>query len=98
MAPEAEDYEGAKPSAGSGASSGEDGSPVPADATTAAPASEEEKPSMLKKFLEKSELDLSTVLILMKGGLPPAIALALLQVNVIANYFATIGYVHHKIL
>jgi hypothetical protein len=49
------------------------------------------KPSVLKKFWTALELDAFTILLLAKGGIPPALALALLQVRVIADHFATVG-------
>jgi hypothetical protein len=75
----------------SGVSSDDNGTHPTADAekTEAKP----KEPSLLKKLVDSLELDLITILLLMKGGLPPAIALGLLQVDVIANHFTTIGYV-----
>lgn len=49
------------------------------------------RPSRLKRIWNALELDLFTVLLLAKGGLPPALALGLLQVTVIAFHFTTIG-------
>ncbi|KIW03822.1 uncharacterized protein PV09_05121 [Verruconis gallopava] len=49
-------------------------------------------PSLGKKIWNALELDIFTILLLMKGGLSPAIALCLLQVDVIAFHFGSIGY------
>ena len=48
--------------------------------------------SMLKRIWAFTELDIFTLLLMAKGGIPPALALGLLQVTVIADHFSTIGY------
>ena len=51
------------------------------------------KPSIGSRVWRFLELDVFTLLLMAKGGLPPALALGLLQITVIANHFSTIGYV-----
>ncbi|KIW86343.1 hypothetical protein Z517_01739 [Fonsecaea pedrosoi CBS 271.37] len=50
------------------------------------------KPSMLKKIWAKLGLDIPTVLLMLKGGLPPAIALAAYQSDEWAKQYSTLGY------
>jgi hypothetical protein len=52
----------------------------------------EKKPSMFGKINEKLALDVPTVLMMMKGGLPPVIALSIYQADDIANTYSTLGY------
>jgi hypothetical protein len=78
----------------SGASTDENGThQAPGAKEPGKSESKPKQPSIFKKIWASLELDLFTVLLLAKGGLPPAIALGLLQVDVIANHFTTIGYV-----
>jgi hypothetical protein len=50
------------------------------------------KPSRLKSIWTSLDLDVFTILLMAKGGIPPALALGLLQITVVANHFSTIGY------
>lgn len=50
------------------------------------------KPSRLKKVWTYLELDMFTILLMAKGGIPPTLALGLLQITAVANHFTTIGY------
>ncbi|KAJ5807354.1 Brefeldin A sensitivity protein [Penicillium robsamsonii] len=46
----------------------------------------------VKKSWQKLGLDRPTVLLMMKGGLPPTIAIAICQNKVVAHEFTTLGY------
>ncbi|KAI9721166.1 MAG: hypothetical protein M1828_005273 [Chrysothrix sp. TS-e1954] len=50
------------------------------------------KPSIPKRLWKKSGLDIPSVIILLKAGVPIAIALAIYQIDAVANHFTTIGY------
>ncbi|KAJ5496497.1 Brefeldin A sensitivity protein [Penicillium fimorum] len=48
--------------------------------------------SSVKKTWQKLGLDRPTVLLMMKGGLPPTIAISICQSKVVAHEFTTLGY------
>ena len=76
----------------SGASGAENGhSHGPKRETAQRSATPTKGPSRIKRVWNALELDTVTVLLLAKGGIPPALALALLQITVIAKHFTTIG-------
>ncbi|KIY04117.1 uncharacterized protein Z520_00809 [Fonsecaea multimorphosa CBS 102226] len=50
------------------------------------------KPGLLKKIQTKLNLDVPTLLLMLKGGLPPAIALAAYQSDKWAKTYSTLGY------
>lgn len=52
----------------------------------------EKKPSIFARINTKLMLDVPTVLMMLKGGLPPAIALSMHQASDVANTYATLGY------
>ncbi|KAL5402320.1 hypothetical protein PMIN03_010782 [Paraphaeosphaeria minitans] len=55
-------------------------------------AAKEKKPSILARINAKFMLDVPTVLMMLKGGLPPVIALSMYQAGDIAATYATLGY------
>jgi hypothetical protein len=52
----------------------------------------EKKPSIFGRINAKLGLDVPTVLMMMKGGLPPVIALSMYQADDIAETYSTLGY------
>ncbi|KAL1606225.1 hypothetical protein SLS60_003627 [Paraconiothyrium brasiliense] len=52
----------------------------------------EKKPSILAKAWKKTQLDVPTILMMLKGGLPPVIALSMYQADDIAETYTTLGY------
>ncbi|KIW33378.1 uncharacterized protein PV07_00235 [Cladophialophora immunda] len=50
------------------------------------------KPGLFKKIRTKLNLDVPTLLLMLKGGLPPAIALAAYQSDAWAKQYSTLGY------
>lgn len=50
------------------------------------------KPSIMSRMWKKTQLDVPTILIMMKGGLPPVISLAIYQSSGVAATYATLGY------
>lgn len=55
-------------------------------------AKKEKKPSMFSKILKKTQLDVPTVLMMLKGGLPPVIALSIYESDDVAKTYTTLGY------
>ncbi|KAI9648995.1 hypothetical protein NHQ30_001561 [Ciborinia camelliae] len=53
---------------------------------------EEKKPSKLKKFWGKLGLDVPTLMLMFKGSVAPAIAIAFYEANSVAKTFTTLGY------
>jgi hypothetical protein len=49
-------------------------------------------PSKLKKLWDKAELDKVTLILMLKGSLPPIIAIAMYQSDAVAQQYATLGY------
>ncbi|KAJ4290206.1 hypothetical protein N0V90_010421 [Kalmusia sp. IMI 367209] len=62
------------------------------DVTKGSKAEKEERPSIFGRIWKKMDLDVPTVLMMMKAGLPPTIALAMFQSTDVADTYATIGY------
>lgn len=52
----------------------------------------EKKPSKLKQLWEKAGLDKVTLILMLKGSLPPIIAIAMYQSPAVAQQYATLGY------
>jgi hypothetical protein len=50
------------------------------------------QPSKLKQLWNKIGLDRMTLLIMVKGSLPPTIAIAMYQADAVAAFYGTIGY------
>ena len=50
------------------------------------------KPSILKRIWDRLGLNPMVIILMMKGALPPTIAIALFQSNGFANTFTTLGY------
>lgn len=50
------------------------------------------KPSLPSRLLSASQLDAPTLLMMLKGGLPPIIALSIYQSTSVASTFSTLGY------
>jgi len=82
------------------ASSGEDDSVGKAAQTTngtEAPSQQDQpdgqkQPSKLKQLWAKIGLDVGTVVIMVKGSLPPIIALSMYQADAVAQHYSTLGY------
>ncbi|KAF2438366.1 hypothetical protein P171DRAFT_423526 [Karstenula rhodostoma CBS 690.94] len=55
-------------------------------------ATKEDKPSILARINTKLMLDVPTVLMMLKAGLPPVIALSMYQADDIANTYTMLGY------
>ncbi|KAK6434592.1 hypothetical protein LTR95_009221 [Oleoguttula sp. CCFEE 5521] len=79
--------------------SGENGSdptrPNQSETTHAAPVAArtpEIKPSKIKQLWQQSGLDVFTVLMMVKGSLPPTIAIAIYQAPAVAAHYSTLGY------
>ncbi|KAF2742174.1 hypothetical protein M011DRAFT_497660 [Sporormia fimetaria CBS 119925] len=53
---------------------------------------EAKKKSNIMRLWKKTGLDTHTVLLMMKAGLPPTIALAIYQADAVARTYATLGY------
>lgn len=55
---------------------------------------DEEKPkdSKLKVFWNKLGLDAPTMVIMIKGSVPPVVAIAMYQADAVATHFRTLGY------
>lgn len=70
--------------------------PMPQEADQNAPRRQvEEEPkrlSIMKKIWTKIDLDLPTFLLMVKGSLPPLIALAMYQSKMVAEKYDTLGY------
>ncbi len=78
-----------------GSSSGSDERPAPAQpAGVAAPKQdgEKKKPSKLKQWWDKLGLDLMTVKMMIKGSIPPTVAIAMYQSKPVAEVYQTLGY------
>lgn len=56
------------------------------------PKPEENKPARLKQLWQKAGLDPITLALMLKGSLPPTIAIAMYQADAVANHFTTLGY------
>ncbi|CAK4030632.1 hypothetical protein DOTSEDRAFT_68258 [Lecanosticta acicola] len=56
------------------------------------PREEGKKPSKLKQIWTKTGLDVPTLLMMLKGSLPPTIGIAIYQAPDVANQYQTIGY------
>lgn len=52
----------------------------------------ENKPSKLKVLWDKAGLDKVTLILMLKGSLPPVIAIAMYQSQAVAQQYATLGY------
>lgn len=50
------------------------------------------KPSKLKQIWTKTGLDVGTIMMMVKGGLPPTIAIAMYQSPAVAAQYSTLGY------
>jgi hypothetical protein len=50
------------------------------------------KPGLLKRVWIAVGLDLPTLIVMLKGALPPIIALAMLRSKTVANKYTTLGY------
>ncbi|OQO12602.1 hypothetical protein B0A48_02064 [Cryoendolithus antarcticus] len=79
---------------GSGENGSESARPEQSAATQAAPATAtpEKKPSKIKQLWQKSGLDVFTVLMMIKGSLPPTIAIAIYQAPAVSAHYSTLGY------
>ena len=75
-----------------GSSSESDEKPAEEQAAQPKQQEKEKKPSKLKQLWEKSGLDLMTLKMMVKGSLPPTIAIALYQVDSFAAHYQTLGY------
>ncbi|KAK3313703.1 hypothetical protein B0H66DRAFT_358322 [Apodospora peruviana] len=51
-----------------------------------------ERPAFLASWVARLGLDKSTVLMMLKGSLPPTIGIAIYQSTAVANYFGSFGY------
>ena len=56
------------------------------------PAPSPSKPSLVKRIWTKSGLNLITLQLMFKGAVPPTVALAMYQSDVVAKHYSTIGY------
>lgn len=52
----------------------------------------EKKPSTFAKIWKKTQLDVPTIMMMLKGGMPPVIAMAMYEADDIADTYATLGY------
>lgn len=55
-------------------------------------ANDSKKPNKLKQLWTKAGLDASTLILMLKGSLPPTIAIAMYQSPAVAAEFTTLGY------
>ncbi|SMR51033.1 unnamed protein product [Zymoseptoria tritici ST99CH_1E4] len=55
-------------------------------------ANDAKKPNQLKQLWTKAGLDASTLILMLKGSLPPTIAIAMYQSPAVAAEFTTLGY------
>lgn len=53
---------------------------------------ESKKPSKIKALWEKAGLDMSTIMMMFKGSLPPTIAIAMYQARDVQQVYQTLGY------
>ena len=56
------------------------------------PVTEEKKPSKLKQLWQKAGLDLMTLSMMVKGSIPPTIAIAMYQSKGVEDVYQTLGY------
>ncbi|KAK3719522.1 hypothetical protein LTR37_004380 [Vermiconidia calcicola] len=53
---------------------------------------QKKKPSRLKQLWEKAELDVMTLQMMVKGSVPPIVAIAMYQADAVAAQYQTLGY------
>lgn len=53
---------------------------------------EQKRPSKLKQLWQKAGLDYMTLALMLKGSLPPTIAIAMYQSRAVSSQYGTIGY------
>lgn len=57
------------------------------------PKEPEKKPSKIKQLWNKAGLDVMTLSMMLKGSIPPTVALAMYQSDAVAKQYSTLGYV-----
>lgn len=62
------------------------------DRTTQQPHQQAKKPSKIKELWQKAGLDVTTVMMMFKGSLPPTIAIAMYQSSGVGQVYSTLGY------